>query len=104
MGFLGAVVVCLCIYFCVRTLSGKQTSADLRFQAIADLKANRWFGLILPWGAATLTTAWGAGERALRKRHIKRISSESSEMQKQFDPGRRSSRLSKKGETSPEDF
>ena len=104
MGFLGVLAVCFCIYFSVRALSGRQTSADLRFQAIADFKANRWFGLILPWGVATLSTAWGAGERALRKRHIKRISSESSEMQKQLDPGRRSSRLSKKGETSPEDF
>ncbi len=51
-----------------------------------------------------MATGWGAGERYLRKRHIKRVSSEVSEMQKMLDRGRRSSSLSKKGETSPEDY
>lgn len=81
-----------------------QTWADIQFKVIADLKANKYFGLLFPWGVAVLTTGWAGGERYLRKRHIKRVSSESSEMQKLMDPGRRSSQLSKKGETNPEDF
>ncbi len=101
--FLSFAAFCACVYFSARVLAGKQTSADLRFSAIANLTANRWFGLILPWGLFAISTTWGAGERFLRKRHIKRISSESSEMQKLLDPNRRSSSLSKMGDTNPED-
>ena len=102
---LGCVLVfCVCLYYSVRELAGKQTIADMNFKAIADFKANRWFGLIFPWGLVGTTVLWGTGERWLRKRHIKRVSSESSEMQKLIDPSRRSSQLSKKGDTSPEDF
>ena len=104
MRFLCFAAFCACVYFSLRDLAGKQTFADMKFSAIADLKANKYFGLILPWTLCTVTAAWGAGERYLRKRHIKRVSSESSEMQKLLDLGRRSSRLSKKGETTPEDF
>jgi len=101
----GAVTVSVvCMYFSVRELAGKQTFADLNFKAIANLAANKYFGLILPWGLFGLAASWGYGERRLRKRHIKRVSSESSELQKQIDPGRRSSHLSKKGDTSREDF
>ena len=104
VNFLCVAALCLCVYFSVRELAGKQTFADLGFKAVADLKANQWFGLALPWGGWVLTTGWAIGERRLRKRHIDRVSSENSEMQKMLDPGRRSSSLSKKGETSPEDF
>jgi hypothetical protein len=102
---LGCVIVfCLCAYYAVRELAGKQTLADVNFKAIADLKANRWFGLVLPWVLCGAFGIWGTGERLLRKQHIKRVSSESSEMQKFIDPGRRSSLLSKKGDTNKEDI
>jgi hypothetical protein len=102
---LGCVaLVCTCIYFSVRELAGRQTWADVEFKVIADLKANKYFGLILPWGVAVLSSGWAVGERKLRQRHINRVSSETSVMQKLIDPGRRSSQLSKKGETNPEDY
>lgn len=89
---------------CVRELAGRQTFADLRFRVIADLKASKYFGLILPWGLTAMATSYGLGQRYLRKRHIKRVSSEHSKIQEKLDPGRRSSHLSKKGETTREDF
>jgi hypothetical protein len=92
------------VYLSIRELAGRQTLADLRFRVLADLKASKYFGLILPWGLAGMATAYGLGQRFLRKRHIKRISSEHSKIQKTVDPGRRSSHLSTKGETSTEDF
>jgi hypothetical protein len=104
MGFGCVLVFCATLYFSIRDLAGRQTLADLKFSAIADLKANKYFGVIFPWGLWTFTALWGGSERWLRKRHIKRVSSESSEMQRKFDPGRRSSGLSKKGDTNPEDF
>jgi hypothetical protein len=101
----GAVTVTgICLYYSVRELAGRQTLADLHFSAIANLVANKYFGLILPWGFAGAAASWGYGERWLRKRHINRVSSESSELQKLVDPGRRSSHLNKSGETSREDF
>lgn len=102
--FLCVLVFFTCAYFCVRELAGRQTLADIRFKVIADLKANRWLALSVPWGFAGIATLWGAGERYLRKRHIKRVASQASEMQKMLDTGRRSSSLNKKGETSPEDY
>jgi hypothetical protein len=96
--------VCACVYLCARELAGRQTLADIRFKMIADFKANKWMGLLVPWGAATVATGWASTERYLRKRHIRRVSSEASEMQKAIDSGRRSSKLSKKGETQREDL
>jgi hypothetical protein len=97
------VAFCGCIYLSVRQLAGKHTFADLEFKAIASLKANKWWGLSVPWGAAVAATGWGAGERYLRKRHIRRVSSEQSELQLKIDPKRRSSNLTKQGDSSPED-
>ena len=96
-------VVCVCIYFSIRELAGRQTFADISFRVLANLKANRWLAACTPWGVAILASSWGAGEQYLRKRHVKRVSSESSEMQKKIDSGRRSSSLSKQGDTSAED-
>lgn len=101
---LGCVVaVCGCIVLCVRQLAGKQTAADIGFKAVADLKANRWIALGLSWLLTGGTTGWAVLERRLRKRHIRRVSSESSELQAIIDPKRRSSNLSIRGETSPGD-
>jgi len=104
MRFLCVLVPCVTAYFCVREVAGRVTVADLDFKAFADLKVNHWFALSLPWVATSLATGWAIGERRLRKRHIKRVTSEASEMQKRLDPGRRSSSLSKMGDTSPEDI
>jgi hypothetical protein len=94
----GATVV-----FLARALAGRQTFADLRFKLIAEMYANHWAALILSWVLTTGTTGWAMGERALRKRHIKRIASESSQLQKMIDPKRRSSHLMNDGSTRPED-
>jgi hypothetical protein len=104
VGLVAVAIICASIYLSIRELVGRATFADLRFRVWADLKANRWLALCVPWGVATVSTGWGIGERYLRKRHIKRVSSEASEMQKKIDPNRRSSSLSRKGETSPEDI
>ena len=98
------VIFCGCLDLCVRELAGRQTLADIRFKMIADFKANKWMGLLVPWGTATVSTGWALTEKYLRKRHIRRISSEVSEMQKSIQPARRSSKLSKKGETQREDL
>jgi hypothetical protein len=102
--FCCVAVFCSCFYFSVRELAGKQTSADLVFKAVADLKSNRWMALTLSWMLTGGTTGWAVVERRLRKRHIKRVSSEASEMQSFIDAKRRSSNLSKRGDTAPEDI
>jgi hypothetical protein len=103
MTFLAVLVVCACFYGCVRELAGKVTWADLRFRVLANLSANRWAALIVSWSLTGGATTWALGERRLRKAHIRRVSSESSEMQKILDPKRRSSGLNLRGDTSPGD-
>jgi len=85
--FLCVLAPCVAVYFCVREVAGRVTVADLNFKAFADLKVNHWLALSLPWAATTLATSWAVGERRLRKRHIKRVTSEVSEMQTMLDPG-----------------
>lgn len=102
---LGCVIaVCGCIYLSVRQLAGRQTTADLVFRVIADLKANRSMSLVLSWVLTGGTAFWAYGERRLRKRHVKRVAAESSELQVLIDPKRRSSNLTKRGETASEDI
>jgi len=98
---IGAVATA--IVFCFRALAGQVTFADIRFRAIANLKANRFFGLIVSWLLTGFTGSWALGERWLRKRHIKRVASESSELQALIDPKRRSSNLNFDGNSRPED-
>lgn len=104
MTFCCVGVICACFYLSVRTLAGKSTTADLVFKAIANLKANRFVALIVSWALTCGASGWAISERRLRKRHVRRISSEASEMQAQIDPNRRSSHLSKRGETASEDI
>jgi hypothetical protein len=104
MRLLSVAVAFGSVYLAAREFAGKITYADMQFKAIADLKANKWLAVAVPWGLSGTAVAWGAGERYLRKRHIKRVSSESSEMQATIDEKRRSSRLTKRGESSPEDI
>lgn len=101
--FLSVTIVCVTVYFSIRELAGRRTFADLEFRAIADFKANHYLGVYLPWGLVGAAVTWAKLERILRRRHVERISSEQSETHKLIDPGRRSSGLSKKGQTSPED-
>jgi hypothetical protein len=88
----------------LRELAGRQTSADIAFKAIADLRINRYLAQLLPWGTTTLATGWALGERWLRKRYVKRSASEFGAMHRKFDPSRRSSSLTTGGDTSPEDL
>lgn len=92
------------LWLCVRDLAGHQTSADIAFKAVADLKINQYLAKLVPWGTTALGAVWALGERTLRKRYIKRSASEFGVMHRQIDPSRRSSSLTTAGETSPGDL
>jgi hypothetical protein len=92
-----------CLFLCVRVLAGEQTWVDVRFRAFASLSINRWAAIVISWILTGCTTSWAIFERLLRKKHIRRVSSEASEMQRRLDPGRRSSGLSLEGNTNEED-
>ena len=96
--------ICVCVYLCIRELAGRQTWADIRFRAFAELAVNRWAAIVISWILTGCTTSWAITERILRKKHIRRVSSEASDMQRQLDPRRRSSGLSLEGDTSQEDL
>jgi amino acid permease len=97
------VAVCAALVLMTRALAGHITFADITFRAIAELYANRWSALMLSWMLTGASTSWAIGERALRRRHIKRVANEVSEMQRVIDAGKRSSRLRIDGNTRRED-
>jgi hypothetical protein len=88
----------------VRDLAGKHTLADIGFKAIADLKINKALPQWAPWGTSGSAVGWAATERHFRKARVKRKAAENSVLQRKLDPGIRSSSLTVKGDTSPEDI
>jgi hypothetical protein len=86
-------------------LAGKQTFADIRFNALTDFGNNLWLwlGCFVSWLLTFMAIVWAFLERYLRKRHITRVSTEHSELQKMIDPNRRSSHLMENGDTRPGD-
>jgi len=102
--FLRYAVPSMFLYLSIHTLAGRHTWADFRFNALADLQANRWAAIGISWLLTGGTSIWAGTATYLLKKHIRRGSSERSEMQKNLDPGRQSSGLSIEGGTSPEDL
>lgn len=101
---LGMVIApCMAAVECTKYLSGHITYADIRMRFAAHMFANRWtaMSVLTLWGSGS--TSWAVGERRLRQRHIRRVSSEISWLQGQLDPKRRTSHLNSDGTTRPED-
>jgi len=96
----------LCTYFLYRiaaVLAGKTTLASFAMSvAIAVLgndKVMKTIYIVLTGGSI----AYGAGQRRLRRREIKRHTARPRELEKLIDPGRSSSGLTSEGTTRPED-
>jgi hypothetical protein len=103
--FLMVAAICVGGIFIARSLAGKQTFADIRFNALTDFGNNLWLwlGCFVSWLLTFMAIVWAFLERYLRKRHITRVSTEHSELQKMIDPNRRSSHLMENGDTRPGD-
>ncbi len=99
---LGTIALVMVAFFVEKVLisfAGKTTNADLSFQVLAKLQADRWFAYLF----GGLGLGYGYAERKLRQRNIKRLSEMNVELEKRLDPGRSSSGLTPTGTTQRKD-
>lgn len=89
-------------YFCadtIQALAGKETISNIALSLVTDLKANQYFSYL--FGASGV--AYGLAQQRSKKNTIERLQSRKKELEKKIDPGRKSSKLTKRGDTRPED-
>lgn len=79
--------------------AGKHTDANLAFNVLANLHADRWFAYLFGVGGA----GYGLVERRLKRRTIERLTARTEELELRLDPARTSSQLTPEGTTRRED-
>jgi hypothetical protein len=79
--------------------AGKETAANLALSLIVKLQADRWFAYLV----GVVGAGYGAVERHLRRRNIKRLTAHTAELEKRLHPARTTSGLTPKGRTRRED-
>jgi hypothetical protein len=80
--------------------AGKETVANLALSLIMNLQADRWFAYII----GAMGVGYGAVERHLRRRNIRRLTTHTAELEKRLYPARSSSGLTPEGKTRREDW
>jgi hypothetical protein len=92
-----ACFIAYCFLLAVQALAGRQTDANLNLgvRVLGNVAVNR--------GVISLLTAsgwvYGLGQRAMRRRHIKRHTEDKNKLERVIDPNRTSSNLTTKGTT-----
>jgi hypothetical protein len=79
--------------------AGKETAANLALSLIVNLQADRWFAYLV----GGLGVGYGAVERHLRRRNIRRLTAHTAELEKRLHAARTSSGLTPEGKTRRED-
>ena len=92
------------LYFSVRELAGRATTADIAFKILADLKANQPAAIMASWLLTTGSVGWAASERYLRRRYIKKHHPIVRRYQELLDKERGSSGLTQIGTTQEGDI
>lgn len=94
---------CFCAYFSylsIVELAGKTTIANM---ALTYITGKEGSSRLIPWSVTAASLIWGYTERHLRLKKIATMGTHNAELERRLDPGRSSSRLTKKGETGPGD-
>jgi hypothetical protein len=86
-------------YLSIKSLSGQVTLADIAIRFISDFRTSRGVAYLFGLGGI----GYGVRQRKLRRDHIEQSSRTIEHLEKLTDPGRSSSRLTRRGETRPED-
>lgn len=87
------------VYRSVAALAGKQTFASVGLSILGNIKVSEGIYIVLTSGGII----FGVGQMQLRRRNIERLTKHSIALEKQLDPKRTSSGLTKRGTTRPED-
>jgi hypothetical protein len=96
----GITAVAYFAYLSIRTLSGEHTVASLVVKFVADFNIKEGVSYVVG------LTGIGVGlrYRKLRKDTLEHMGERIKELESQIDPKRSSSRLTRRGETRPEDL
>lgn len=95
----GLFGISFCAYLSVTALAGTTTAADIGIKFLADVRVSE----AVAWIFGGSGVAYGLRQRKLRRDTVERIQPRVEGLEKQIDPGRSSSKLTKRGETPPED-
>lgn len=91
-------------YWCFRSievLAGKRTITDIA--VVADVLGDSLTSQILAWLLAAVAIGYGLAQRSLKRKTIERFGPQREAYEKKIDPGRSSSRLTRKGTTPREE-
>lgn len=91
-----------CVYIVrgmVHDLAGRYTFADIGIKFLGDFKISETFSYIFGGGGIL----YGQRQRKLRKDKVQELSLKKEQLEKIIDTQRSSSRLTSRGNTSPED-
>jgi hypothetical protein len=81
----------------IESLAGKATHADIAIKVLGNIKVSRGLVALFAVGG----WVYGLGERSLRRRHIKRVTTQKNELENVIDARRTSSDLTPTGTTPP---
>jgi hypothetical protein len=83
----------------VGRLAGKFTFADIGVRLLGDFRISEALAYVLAIGSG----GWAWKERNAKRNTIDRLSRRIEQLEQQLDPGRTSSKLTRRGTTRPED-
>ena len=83
----------------VSDLAGQETMANIVVNFMTDIKVNQWLAYIVGGTGAV----YGLKQRKNKNDTIERLSKRKEQLEQMIDPGRKSSTLTPRGETRPED-
>jgi len=81
------------------SIAGRNTIADIGMQFLGDFRVSDSLAYVFGAGGV----GYGAWKHRLYGNHVQRTSKTIKDLEARIDPGRSSSRLAPRGETSPED-
>lgn len=96
----GIVLIFYFLDHSIAALAGKNTSSDIAVSLITDFKINKYLGYAIGGGGAL----YGYGQKELRRKTIERLHGQIKILEEKLDPRRSSSKLTKSGDTRPEDM
>jgi hypothetical protein len=87
-------------YLSIDALAGQTTAADIGIKFLADVKVSE----AVAWIFGGSGIAYGLRQRKLRRDTVERVQRRVEGLEKEIDPKRSSSELTRRGETPPEDL
>lgn len=87
-------------YLAIKEMAGQETMANIVVNFMTDIKVNQWLAYIVGGCGA----GYGVAQRRTKNSTIARLSGRKEKLEQMIDPGRKSSKLTARGETRPEDI